>query len=600
MKFIKPSVEIITEHDLFKRIEIGARTCYKSESKATDESAQKMIPALIKRGHESPLEHSNIIVVCDSVASVDMKVAINTYRNSVGKPNVFRQSVDPELGLLCYVWSGNLRAWRDLCRYNTDSALLYSLFHNYPGFEDIELTSGHVNGKAAFCNEYESDRHSIITARFICDRGVSHELVRHRVLSYCVDGDTVLYSHGAAAKHWTVKQLYEWQNDSLRSGRIKLMNIRSCNEETGELVANKIVRVVKTGIKNCYRLRTQSGRELTCTADHQILTPTGYIPLSKLSVGDCVMSNGLPLIENKEWIYNYYIVQNHTRKETAEAIGCCETTLYKAFQRFGIKKPLGDRPNHHPGHGQKGMFSPESIEQLRELHRGENNPQYKHNIDDLTDNGGRFRSRKVIDIDRCSVCGAIEHLEVHHIDHNPKNFSPDNLEVLCSAHHHQRHGVTSPLAVFSDPIIFIEPVGEREVYDVQMTAPYHNFVANGIVVHNCQESTRYVNYKEGLTLIEPWWWPQEQETSDTALVRMACQAAEDAYCSMINSGCSPQKARCVLPNMLKTEVVATGTVEQWKTLVLPLRLSKAAHPDIRRLMELFCQQLGWDPDEFRK
>ena len=114
------------------------------------------------------------------------------------------------------------------------------------------------------------------------------------------------------------------------------------------------------------------------------------------------------------------------------------------------------------------------------------------------------------------------------------------------------------------------------------------------------ESTRYVRYEDGLTLIEPWWWPQEQETTDTTYVRMACQAAEDAYCSLIRSGCSPQKARCVLPLMLKTEVVATATVEYWQKYVLPLRLSKAAHPDIRRLMELFCEQLGWDPNDFRK
>lgn len=113
------------------------------------------------------------------------------------------------------------------------------------------------------------------------------------------------------------------------------------------------------------------------------------------------------------------------------------------------------------------------------------------------------------------------------------------------------------------------------------------------------ESTRYVRYEDGLTLIEPWWWP-EQETSDTQFIRASCQAAEDAYCSMIRSGCSPQKARCVLPLMLKTEVVASGTAKYWKECVLPLRLSKAAHPDIRRLMELFCEQLGWNPDDFRK
>lgn len=145
----------------------------------------------------------------------------------------------------------------------------------------------------------------------------------------------------------------------------------------------------------------------------------------------------------------------------------------------------------------------------------------------------------------------------------------------------------------------------HEHWDTRLTARFtcDRAIQNELVRHRALSfsvtSTRYVNYKDGLTFVEPWWWP-EQETSDTQFIRASCQAAEDAYCSLIASGASPQKARCVLPNMLKTEVVATGTVEQWQKLVLPLRLSKAAHPDIRRLMELFCEQLGWDPNDFRK
>lgn len=145
----------------------------------------------------------------------------------------------------------------------------------------------------------------------------------------------------------------------------------------------------------------------------------------------------------------------------------------------------------------------------------------------------------------------------------------------------------------------------HDEWDTRLTARFtcDRAIQNELVRHRALSfsvtSTRYVNYKDGLTFVEPWWWP-EQETSDTQFIRASCQAAEDAYCSLIASGASPQKARCVLPNMLKTEVVATGTVEQWQKLVLPLRLSKAAHPDIRRLMELFCEQLGWDPDDFRK
>lgn len=300
MKFIKPSVEIITEPDLFKRIEIGARCCYKSESKISDDSAEKMVKALIKRGHESPLEHSNILVSFGAYEYDAFANILHQYTVDTGLPHYIRTSTSYPYMRIC---GGNLRAWRSLVKHFPDPTIIRHIFYGHPAFEDIHLQSVDVEENLD-CHIYHGDQISdpklnIITARFICDRGVSHELVRHRCLSFS------------------------------------------------------------------------------------------------------------------------------------------------------------------------------------------------------------------------------------------------------------------------------------------------------------QESTRYINYKDGLTFVEPWWWP-EQEMSDTQFIRASCQAAEDAYCSLIASGASPQKARCVLPNMLKTEVVATGTIEQWKKLVLPLRLSKAAHPDIRRLMELFCEQLGWNPDDFRK
>lgn len=66
--------------------------------------------------------------------------------------------------------------------------------------------------------------HCSFSARIVCDRGVSHELVRHRLASYCVSGDTAIRS--ISQKTWTAKQLFEWQGDPERKGRIKLMNIR--------------------------------------------------------------------------------------------------------------------------------------------------------------------------------------------------------------------------------------------------------------------------------------------------------------------------------------------------------------------------------------
>lgn len=70
MRLIKPSYEILgdkTGREVLKHLEAAGRTCYKSEEKITDDSCYEFIKMLIKRGHESVLEHSNLSVrfICD-------------------------------------------------------------------------------------------------------------------------------------------------------------------------------------------------------------------------------------------------------------------------------------------------------------------------------------------------------------------------------------------------------------------------------------------------------------------------------------------------------------------------------------------------------
>jgi thymidylate synthase (FAD) len=59
--------------------------------------------------------------------------------------------------------------------------------------------------------------------------------------------------------------------------------------------------------------------------------------------------------------------------------------------------------------------------------------------------------------------------------------------------------------------------------------------------------------------------------------------AEKVYLKLIREGASPQEARSVLPNSLKTEVVMTANLREWKH-VFQLRCSRAAHPQIREIM----------------
>lgn len=114
-------------------------------------------------------------------------------------------------------------------------------------------------------------------------------------------------------------------------------------------------------------------------------------------------------------------------------------------------------------------------------------------------------------------------------------------------------------------------------------------VSHEIVRHRlasyCQESTRYCNYSKDdfsgeITVVEPFYL--QPDTLAYNAWKEACEAAEAAYFSLLDWGCTPQEARAVLPNSLKTEVVMTANLREWRHF-FKLRCSPAAHPQMREV-----------------
>lgn len=95
------------------------------------------------------------------------------------------------------------------------------------------------------------------------------------------------------------------------------------------------------------------------------------------------------------------------------------------------------------------------------------------------------------------------------------------------------------------------------------------------------ESTRYVRYDD-MKFIEPVWWDSWSEDQQAIFIH-CLDAAASAYKELLKSGCQPQQAREVLPNALKTEIVMTANLREWRH-IFKLRTSKKAHPQIRALM----------------
>ena len=113
----------------------------------------------------------------------------------------------------------------------------------------------------------------------------------------------------------------------------------------------------------------------------------------------------------------------------------------------------------------------------------------------------------------------------------------------------------------------------------------HELVRHRLAAYS-QESTRYANYareKFGreITVIKPCFWAEDSRLY--AQWREAMEQAEIAYMQLLDQGAKAQEARSVLPNSLKTEVVMTANLREWRH-VLKLRCSRPAHPQIRELM----------------
>jgi len=118
-----------------------------------------------------------------------------------------------------------------------------------------------------------------------------------------------------------------------------------------------------------------------------------------------------------------------------------------------------------------------------------------------------------------------------------------------------------------------------------------------------QESTRYCNYTRNkfnseITFIIPEWidltnWDGRIHASaiDTRMIWLrAMHRSELDYNKLIEDGWQPQQARSVLPNSLKTEIVITANLREWRE-IFRQRTSRASHPQMRELMIPLLNQL---------
>lgn len=140
--------------------------------------------------------------------------------------------------------------------------------------------------------------------------------------------------------------------------------------------------------------------------------------------------------------------------------------------------------------------------------------------------------------------------------------------------------IQSKLALGHESIIEHEKATIMFICDRGIT---HEIVRHRIAAYS-QESTRYCNYSKDkfgneITVIEPFFFVGKKAYDNW---KESCLCAEKNYLDMLNLGCSPQEARSILPNSLKTEIVVTYNFREWRHF-FRLRCSPAAHPQMRQV-----------------
>jgi flavin-dependent thymidylate synthase len=184
-------------------IEICGRTAYKSEDRITEDSAKSFVLMLKSHGHLSVLEHSNIVLKIESekpggdpkgTASFDH--ILKTLKDRLGFHRIFPLNSQTDSG---FILSGNFRAWLETVEYLKGSEpILHEFFTGnlnrfFPNiFEAVEC-SAPIPYRVSLVEEREQLEIMkkdgdldlpVFVFRFVCDRGITHEVVRHRVFSY--------------------------------------------------------------------------------------------------------------------------------------------------------------------------------------------------------------------------------------------------------------------------------------------------------------------------------------------------------------------------------------------------------------------------------
>jgi len=282
----------------------------------------------------------------------------------------------------------------------------------------------------------------------------------------CLSGNTRIYKpkggHGYAP---TIAEMYKIKNDlqyAKDNGKIALRRkyrgklgygVGFSLNENNVLVKNRIVDIRYEGFRDVYEMTLSNGKSIICTDNHKFPTSNGNKELKDIDVSkDLIFFNVGHKVERTSYKFTDKSGSNNERYH--------DDSMQQKFEQ-----------NSRKGH--RGFVTKSSTPRKMLLDYKKNHKKdYCENVDDCTKKSTR--------------------LEVHHIDNNHGNNKHSNLKTLCSSCHKKEHYKMGRVKMgekgLSTELVSIKSIvhkGKEDVYDVEMTKPYHTFaIDNGIVTCN--------------------------------------------------------------------------------------------------------------------
>ena len=332
--------------------------------------------------------------------------------------------------------------------------------------------------------------------------------------------------------------------------RLQRMQLRSCDEQTGEIIHTQVVDVWESGVKRVFKVTLENGRALKMSKDHRCLTQDGWFTLEEatnLRVGargavtwrddaPAFAVNGVPAYQDKAWLQARR-AEGLDIETIAQQAGTSYHTIRKYLKKYQLQFSAREkaRLSGITQRGSRRTFAkPREMteawrEAIRAARSGPSSNFWKGGVTPERASIGRWTGEQAPRVHarfgyRCAICASREDLHAHHVDpvwHAPekaRDFS--NLMTLCSPCHDRVHADNLELellTVFETGVALqnfwtdksrqprpkdkrlpattrlvrsfsrvekIELVGEEMTYDLEVAGPYHNFVADGFIVHN--------------------------------------------------------------------------------------------------------------------